>query len=39
MTQKEILSMVDHTLLLQTATWKEIQAICDDGIKYETASV
>ncbi len=39
MTQKEILSMVDHTLLLQTATWEEIQAICDDGIKYETASV
>lgn len=39
MTQKEILSMVDHTLLLQTATWKEIQVICDDGIKYETASV
>lgn len=39
MTQKEILSMVDHTLLLQTATWEQIQAICDDGIKYETASV
>ena len=39
MTQKDILSMVDHTLLLQTATWEEIQAICDDGIKYETASV
>lgn len=39
MTQKEILSMVDHTLLLQTATWEEIKVICDDGIKYETASV
>ncbi len=39
MIQKEILSMVDHTLLLQTATWEEIQEICDDGIKYETASV
>ena len=39
MTQKEILSMVDHTLLLQTATWEQIKAICDDGIKYETASV
>ena len=39
MTQNEILSMVDHTLLLQTATWEEIKAICDDGIKYETASV
>ena len=39
MNQKEILAMVDHTLLLQTATWEEIQTICDDGIKYETASV
>lgn len=39
MNQKEILSMVDHTLLLQTAVWEEIKAICEDGIKYETASV
>lgn len=36
---KEILSKVDHTLLSQSATWEEIKAICDDGIKYETASV
>lgn len=35
----EILSKVDHTLLSQIATWEEIKAICDDGIKYETASV
>ena len=26
-------------LLAQTATWKEIQAICDDGMKYGCASV
>lgn len=39
MRKRDILSKVDHTLLLQTATWKEIKAICDDGIKYETASV
>lgn len=39
MTQKEILHMVDHTLLSQTATWEDIKAICDDGMKYETASV
>lgn len=39
MTQKNILSMVDHTLLLQTATWEEIKGICEDGMKYETASV
>ena len=36
---KEILAKCDHTLLGQTATWAEIQAICDDGMKYETASV
>ena len=35
----EILSKCDHTLLAQTATWADIQAICDDGIKYRTASV
>ena len=35
----EILSKCDHTLLSQTATWAEIKAICDDGMKYETASV
>ena len=35
----EILSKVDHTLLAQTATWEEIRAICDDGMKYHTASV
>lgn len=34
-----ILSCVDHTLLTQTATWDEIKNICDDGIKYSTASV
>ena len=36
---KDILSKVDHTLLGQGATWSEIKAICDDGMKYETASV
>ena len=36
---KEILSHADHTLLNQTATWEEIKAVCDDGIKYHTASV
>lgn len=36
---KEILSKVDHTLLSQGATWNDIKAICDDGMKYETASV
>ena len=36
---KQILSYCDHTLLSQTATWEEIRAICDDGMKYGTASV
>ena len=36
---EEILAKCDHTLLTQTATWAEIKAICDDGIKYHTASV
>ena len=35
----EILRRCDHTLLAQTATWEEIKGICDDGIKYKTASV
>ena len=39
MERNEILSKVDHTLLAQTATWAEIRAICDDGMKYYTASV
>ena len=36
---QEILSKVDHTLLAQASTWDEIRAICDDGLKYQTASV
>ena len=36
---KSILSRVDHTLLAQSATWNEIKAICDDGIRYGCASV
>ena len=36
---KEILAKVDHTLLAQDATWEQIRAICDDGMKYATASV
>ncbi|MDD6194479.1 MAG: deoxyribose-phosphate aldolase [Lachnospiraceae bacterium] len=39
MNENEMLKHVDHTLLLQTATWEEIKQICDDAIKYGTASV
>lgn len=35
----EILKHVDHTLLSPQATWDEIRQICDDAIKYHTASV
>ena len=33
-----ILSHCDHTLLAQTATWDQIRAMLDDGIRYRTAS-
>jgi len=39
MDQKTILGMVDHTLLAQTAVWEEIKQLCDDAMKYKTASV
>ena len=39
MTHSEILGKVDHTLLSQTATWKEIQTLCDDAVAYGAASV
>ena len=35
----EILKKCDHTLLSQTATWEDIKGICDDGMKFNTASV
>ncbi len=36
---KDITSKCDHTLLGVDATWEQIKAICDDGMKYECASV
>ena len=39
MNMEEILAKCDHTLLTQTATWAEIRAICDDGMRFHTASV
>ncbi len=38
MDKKDVLKIVDHTLLTQTATWDEIRQILDDAMKYETAS-
>lgn len=36
---KEILAHVDHTLLKQECTWEQIKEVCDDGLRYGTASV
>lgn len=38
MNRKEILKYVDHTLLIQSATWEDIRQILDDAMEYETAS-
>ena len=39
MTYQDVLSKVDHTVLKQTATWADIQKLCDDAVKYHTASI
>ncbi len=39
MNKNEVMSKVDHTLLTQTATWEEIERICSQAMKYQTASV
>ena len=38
-TKEEILSKVDHTLLKPEATWPQVQKLCDEAIRYRTASV
>ncbi|MFI3326264.1 MAG: deoxyribose-phosphate aldolase [Clostridia bacterium] len=38
-TKADILKMVDHTILKQTATWEDVRKICDEGIKHKVASV
>ena len=39
MTYQDVLARVDHTVLKQTATWADIQKLCDDAVKYQTASI
>lgn len=39
MNRKEILAAVDHTLLHPESTWEQIRELCDDAVKYQTASV
>lgn len=39
MTKQEIFAHVDHTLLKPEATWEQVQTLCDEAMKYNTASV
>lgn len=39
MDREKILAAVDHTLLLQDSTWEDMKQICDDALRYHTASV
>ena len=39
MLEKEIFGYIDHTQLKAYATWEDIQKLCEEAIKYETASV
>lgn len=39
MTNAEMLTYVDHTLLKPTATWNQIKTLCEEAMKYHTASV
>ena len=39
MDHKEILKHVDHTILTTTATWEQVKTLCDEGMRFETASV
>lgn len=38
MERKDVLKIVDHTLLSQNAAWDDIRQILDDAMHYETAS-
>lgn len=39
MNKQDILKRLDHTLLKQDVTWEQIKTLCDEGMKYHTASV
>jgi len=39
MTHNEILARVDHTILTTTATWEQVKKLCDEGMRFGTASV
>ena len=39
MTNEEILSHIDHTLLRMTSSWEEIETLCTEAVRFKTASV
>jgi len=39
LSNQQILSHVDHTLLKPTASWEDIVALCDEAVKHQVASV
>ena len=39
MDKKEILRHADHTILTTTATWEQVKKLCDEGVRFNTASV
>ena len=39
MTNKELLSHIDHTLLKPTATWAEVEQLCKEALEHGCASV
>lgn len=39
LTDRQILRHIDHTQLKPYATWSDIDRLCDEAVKYQTASV
>ena len=39
MTREEIFAHIDHTLLKASASWPGIKILCDEALRYKTASV
>lgn len=39
MRSEEILSRVDHTLLKPDASWESVEKLCEEAVRYHTASV
>ena len=39
MEERDILKLIDHTQLRPNATWEDIVSLCDEAVKYGTATV